>query len=89
MNSFLHQLPGLREYFSQTDELHITPRIPVMETMVDADSEPKSRKLQEVDSKTKPGQADNKNMGMIDEESDEDDEYQVAEADLEVLTLHL
>nr|CAB3445231.1 unnamed protein product [Digitaria exilis] len=76
----------LREYFSQTDELHITPRIPVMETMVDADSEPKNRKLQEVDSKTKPvdpRQADNKNMGMIDEESDEDDEYQVAEADLE------
>lgn len=63
-----------------------------METMVDADSEPKSRKLQEVDSKTKPvdpRQADNKNMGMIDEESDEDDEYQVAEADLEVITLHL
>nr|CAB3448485.1 unnamed protein product [Digitaria exilis] len=80
----------LREYFSQTDELHITPRIPVMETMVDADSEPKSRKLQEVDSKTKPvdpRQADNKNMGMIDEESDEDDEYQVAEADLELAAI--
>ncbi|KAF8676720.1 hypothetical protein HU200_046835 [Digitaria exilis] len=83
----LNCVAGLREYFSQTDELHITPRIPVMETMVDADSEPKSRKLQEVDSKTKPvdpRQADNKNMGMIDEESDEDDEYQVAEADLEI-----
>uniref|UniRef100_K3YQ84 START domain-containing protein n=1 Tax=Setaria italica TaxID=4555 RepID=K3YQ84_SETIT len=38
------------------------------------------------DSKTKPvdqGQAGNRSMGMIDEESDEDDEYQVPEADLE------
>nr|XP_034604845.1 protein ENHANCED DISEASE RESISTANCE 2-like [Setaria viridis] len=77
---------GLREYFSQTDEIHITPRIPVMETMVDADSGPKTHKFQDADSKTKPvdqGQAGNRSMGMIDEESDEDDEYQVPEADLE------
>ncbi|KAF8737800.1 hypothetical protein HU200_014030 [Digitaria exilis] len=81
-----HSLLQILNCVAGTDELHITPRIPVMETMVDADSEPKNRKLQEVDSKTKPvdpRQADNKNMGMIDEESDEDDEYQVAEADLE------
>jgi len=81
----LYQLPGLREYFSQTDEIHITPRIPVMETMFDVDSEPKGHKTQEVDSKSKPVYQGHKNMGMIDEESDEDDEYQVPEADLEVL----
>ncbi|CAO2041434.1 unnamed protein product [Urochloa humidicola] len=82
----LNCVAGLREYFSQTDEIHITPRIPVMETMVDADSGPKGHKLQDADSKTKPvgqGQAGNRNMGMIDEESDEDDDYQVPEADLE------
>ncbi|CAN6236806.1 unnamed protein product [Urochloa humidicola] len=82
----LNCVAGLREYFSQTDEIHITPRIPVMETMVDADSGPKGHKLQDVDSKTKPvgqGKAGNRNMGMIDEESDEDDDYQVPEADLE------
>ncbi|CAN6227141.1 unnamed protein product [Urochloa humidicola] len=82
----LNCVAGLREYFSQTDEIHITPRIPVMETMVDADSGPKGHKLQDADSKTKPvgqGQAGNRNMGKIDEESDEDDDYQVPEADLE------
>jgi hypothetical protein len=75
----------LREYFSQTDEIHVTPRIPVMETMFDVDSEPKGHKTQEVDSKSKAVYQGHKNMGMIDEESDEDDEYQVPEADLEVL----
>jgi len=54
-----------------------------METMFDADSEPKGHKTQEVDSKSKPVYQGHKNMGMIDEESDEDDEYQVPEADLE------
>ncbi|XP_062217221.1 protein ENHANCED DISEASE RESISTANCE 2-like isoform X2 [Phragmites australis] len=82
----LNCVAGLREFFSQTDEIHITPRIPVMEPMVDAASAQKYQKLQDVDSKTKPsgqGQADNKNMGMIDEESDEDEEYQVPEANIE------
>ncbi|GJN10790.1 hypothetical protein PR202_ga28913 [Eleusine coracana subsp. coracana] len=75
---------GLREYFSQTDETHITPRIPAMESMVDAGSAQKDPKLQEVDSKTKPseGQADNRNMGTIDEESDDDEDYQVPEANI-------
>jgi hypothetical protein len=56
-----------------------------METMFDVDSEPKGHKTQEVDSKSKAVYQGHKNMGMIDEESDEDDEYQVPEADLEVL----
>nr|QTC20866.1 apostart [Poa pratensis] len=76
---------GLREYFSQTDECHITPRIPVMENMVDP-SMPKNQKLHEMESKTKPahgGQTDNKSMSIIDEESDEDEDYQVAEANIE------
>ncbi|XP_062227891.1 protein ENHANCED DISEASE RESISTANCE 2-like isoform X2 [Phragmites australis] len=77
---------GLREYFSQTDEIHIVPRIPVMDNMVNAVSVKKDKKLQDVDSKTKQadsGQADNKGLDMIDEESDEDDDYQLPEASLE------
>uniref|UniRef100_A0A804P5N1 START domain-containing protein n=1 Tax=Zea mays TaxID=4577 RepID=A0A804P5N1_MAIZE len=73
----LNCVAGLCEYFSQTDDIHITPRIPVMESMFDADSEPKNRKLQEFDTKA------NRNMGMIDEESDDDDDYQVPEANIE------
>ncbi|KAM0825159.1 hypothetical protein ACQ4PT_069738 [Festuca glaucescens] len=76
---------GLREYFSQTDECHITPRIPVMENMVDP-SMPKDQKRQEIESKIKAahgGQKDNKSMSIIDEESDEDEDYQVPEANIE------
>uniref|UniRef100_A0ACD5TL84 Uncharacterized protein n=1 Tax=Avena sativa TaxID=4498 RepID=A0ACD5TL84_AVESA len=76
---------GLREYFSQTDECHITPRIPVMENMVDP-SLPKNQRRQEIEAKIKAastGQADNKSMSIIDEESDEDDDYQVPEANIE------
>ncbi|KAL6657427.1 hypothetical protein ACP70R_005207 [Stipagrostis hirtigluma subsp. patula] len=80
----LNCVAGLREYFSQTDE--IQPRIPAMESMVDVASAQKYQKLQEIGSKTKPadqGQAENKNMGTIDEESDEDEEYQVPQANIE------
>ncbi|KAM0847932.1 hypothetical protein ACQ4PT_054703 [Festuca glaucescens] len=76
---------GLREYFSQTDECHITPRIPVMENMVDP-SMPKDQRRQEIEAKIKAahgGQKDNKSMSIIDEESDEDEDYQVPEANIE------
>ncbi|AQK80050.1 Protein ENHANCED DISEASE RESISTANCE 2 [Zea mays] len=71
----------LREYFSQTDEIHTVPRIPVMHTMVNAASMKKDQNLQEPDSKTK--QADNKHLDMVDEESEDDDDYQVPDADVE------
>ncbi|KAM0847935.1 hypothetical protein ACQ4PT_054703 [Festuca glaucescens] len=77
---------GLREYFSQTDECHITPRIPVMENMVDP-SMPKDQRRQEIEAKIKAahgGQKDNKSMSIIDEESDEDEDYQVPEANIEI-----
>lgn len=80
----LYLFPGLREYFSQTDEIHTVPRIPVMHTMVNALSMKKDQNLQEPDSKTK--QTDSKHLDMVDEESEDDDDYQVPEADLEVNT---
>lgn len=55
--------------------------------MADVNSAQKDEKFQEIDSKTKPADqehAENKNMGTIDEESDDDEEYQVPEADIEV-----
>uniref|UniRef100_A0A0E0L737 PH domain-containing protein n=1 Tax=Oryza punctata TaxID=4537 RepID=A0A0E0L737_ORYPU len=82
----LNCVAGLREYFSQTDDIHPVPRIPVMSTMATISSLKKDKKLQEADLKTKQadlGQVDNKNLDMIDEESEEDDDYQVPEANLE------
>jgi hypothetical protein len=58
-----------------------------MESMADVNLAQKDEKLKEVDSKTKPEdqqQAENKNMGTIDEESDDDEDYHVPEADIEV-----
>ncbi|CAL5045365.1 unnamed protein product [Urochloa decumbens] len=77
----LNCVAGLREYFSQTDEVHTVPRIPVMHAMVNAISMKKDQKLQEPDTKTK--QTDSKILDMVDEESEDDDDYQVPEADLE------
>ena len=57
-----------------------------MENMVDP-SIPKNQNIHEMESKTKPahgGQTDNKSMSIIDEESDEDEDYQVPEANIEV-----
>ncbi|ONM25960.1 Protein ENHANCED DISEASE RESISTANCE 2 [Zea mays] len=71
------------------DDIHITPRIPAMESMADVNLAQKDEKLKEVDSKTKPEdqqQAENKNMGTIDEESDDDEDYHVPEADIEEIT---
>lgn len=82
----LHLLPGLREYFSQTDECHIAPRIPVMEKMFDPSADQKNPQPRAID-KIKPldrDQKDSRNMSIIEEESDEDDDYQVPEANIEV-----
>uniref|UniRef100_A0A453MP78 START domain-containing protein n=1 Tax=Aegilops tauschii subsp. strangulata TaxID=200361 RepID=A0A453MP78_AEGTS len=74
---------GLREYFSQTDECHIAPRIPVMEKMFDPSADQKNPQPRAID-KIKPldkDQKDGRNMSIIEEESDEDDDYQVPEDD--------
>ncbi|VAI52450.1 unnamed protein product [Triticum turgidum subsp. durum] len=76
---------GLREYFSQTDECHIAPRIPVMEKMFDPSADQKNPQPRAID-KIKPldkDQKDGRNMSIIEEESDEDDDYQVPEANIE------
>jgi len=60
-----------------------------MESMANVNLAQKDEKLKEVDSKTKPEDqqlAENKNMGTIDEESDDDEDYHVPEADIEEIT---
>uniref|UniRef100_N1QWQ4 START domain-containing protein n=1 Tax=Aegilops tauschii TaxID=37682 RepID=N1QWQ4_AEGTA len=78
-------IESLREYFSQTDECHIAPRIPVMEKMFDPSADQKNPQPRAID-KIKPldkDQKDGRNMSIIEEESDEDDDYQVPEANIE------
>lgn len=77
--SFLF-ITGLREWFSQTDERNAPPRIPVMVNMSSASVS--SRKGQKfLDSSIN---STNRNSVMLDEYSDEDEEFQIAEAEQEV-----
>ncbi|XP_074270256.1 protein ENHANCED DISEASE RESISTANCE 2-like isoform X1 [Silene latifolia] len=84
----LNSVAGLREYFSQSDERIATPRIPVMVNMTSASMpSKKNQKLRE--SSIHPSSPDtnivpNRNSVMMDDESDEDEDYQIAEADEEV-----
>lgn len=83
-------LAGLREYFAQTDERVATPRIPVMVNMTSASmSSRKNQKFQ--DSSNLPSSPDrnnvpNRNSVMMDEDSDEDEDFQIPEAGQEVST---
>lgn len=81
-------IAGLREYFAQTDERTATPRIPVIVNMKSASlSSKKSQKLQE--SSIFPSSSDqlsgsNRNGVTLDDESEEDEDFQIAETEEEV-----
>ncbi|KAL7188011.1 hypothetical protein ACSBR1_037951 [Camellia fascicularis] len=69
---------GLREYFSPTDERSAHPRIPVMINMASTPmSSKKSQKLHNPSASLEQINAANKNGMMMDEYSDEDDEFQI------------
>ncbi|BFG30834.1 hypothetical protein CerSpe_171090 [Prunus speciosa] len=75
----LNSVAGLREWFSQTDERNAPPRIPVMVNMSSASVS--SRKVQKLhDSSINSA---NRNSVMMDDYSDEDEEFQIAEAEQE------
>ncbi|XP_024039865.1 protein ENHANCED DISEASE RESISTANCE 2 isoform X3 [Citrus sinensis] len=85
----LNSVAGLREWFAQTDERSAHPRIPVMVNMASASvSSKKNQNLQ--DSLIHPSSSlDQLNAGsrhsvMMDEYSDEDEEFQLAESEQEV-----
>ncbi|KAH7514803.1 hypothetical protein FEM48_Zijuj11G0129400 [Ziziphus jujuba var. spinosa] len=83
----LNSVAGLREWFSQTDERNAPPRIPVMVNMASASvSSQKSQKLNVSSVHPSPSldqiNSTNRNS-MMDEFSDEDEEFQIAEAEQE------
>ncbi|RVW79520.1 Protein enhanced disease resistance 2 [Vitis vinifera] len=78
----------LREWFSQSDERHTAPRIPVMINMTSASvSSQKNQENQEPAGKGFPSldelHSASRNSMMLDEFSDEDEEFQVAEVEQE------
>ncbi|KAJ7942581.1 protein ENHANCED DISEASE RESISTANCE 2-like, partial [Quillaja saponaria] len=84
----LNSVTGLREWFSQTDERSAPPRIPVMVNMASA-SVPSKKNQKLNDSSVNPNpsldqmHAANRNSVMMDEYSDEDEEFQIAESEQE------
>ncbi|XP_038877165.1 protein ENHANCED DISEASE RESISTANCE 2 [Benincasa hispida] len=85
----LNSVAGLREWFAQTDERTAPPRIPVMVNMASATvSSQKSLKVQgssvHASSSIDQMNAANRNSVMLDEYSDEDEEYQIPECEQEV-----
>lgn len=84
----LNNVAGLREWFAQTDERSAHPRIPVMVNMASASVS--SRKKQNLlDSSIHPSSsldqlnAASRHSVMMDEYSDEDEEFQLAESEQE------
>ncbi|KAG2680446.1 hypothetical protein I3843_11G101000 [Carya illinoinensis] len=77
----------LREWFAQTDERNVPARIPAMVNMTSASvSSEKGEKLGSVHPSAPSDQinAANRNSVMMEEYSDEDEEFQIAEAEQEV-----
>ncbi|KAF7829157.1 protein ENHANCED DISEASE RESISTANCE 2-like isoform X1 [Senna tora] len=84
----LNSVAGLREWFAQTDERNAPPRIPVMVNMSSTSISSK-KNLKPHDSSVLPASsldqmnAANRNSVMMDEYSDEDEDFQIAESEQE------
>ncbi|KAL6578128.1 Protein ENHANCED DISEASE RESISTANCE 2 [Orobanche minor] len=89
LQQMLNSVAGLREWFAQTDERGLPPRIPVMVNMASASVSSKRRLKQHDSSIDLVPTLDQLNAGsrhsVVDDLSDEDDEFQIAEEDQEVL----
>lgn len=83
-------MTGLREWFAQTDERGAPPRIPVMVNMASSSvSSKKNQKQQEfsvhpVSSLDQINTTSRNSTAIMDEYSDEEDEFQIAEEEQEV-----
>lgn len=82
-------LTGLREWFSQSDESQVLPRIPVMVNMTQSVSSKKGRKAQESTTQTSIQMDPSRHSTVLEEESDEDDEFLIPESEPEVDELFL
>ncbi|KAF5477873.1 hypothetical protein F2P56_004482 [Juglans regia] len=80
----INSVAGLREWFAQTDERNVPARIPAMVNMTSASSE-KGEKLGSAHPSAPSDQinAANRNSVMMEEYSDEDEEFQIAEVEQE------
>ncbi|XP_020599133.1 protein ENHANCED DISEASE RESISTANCE 2-like isoform X2 [Phalaenopsis equestris] len=77
----LNSVAGLREWFSQTDETHTVPRIPVMMNIAsNSVSFKKGGKSQDNSNQSIPSEQLHSTGGhsmLLDEESDEDEDFQI------------
>ncbi|KAH6824471.1 ENHANCED DISEASE RESISTANCE 2 [Perilla frutescens var. hirtella] len=79
----LNSVAGLREYFSQTDERTIAPRMPLMVNMTSAsDSSKRGKKLQSTSFRY-PSSSNRNSVAMDD--SDDDDDFQYADEEVGLL----
>jgi len=82
----LNSVAGLREWFSQSDESQVLPRIPVMVNMTPSASSKKGRKAQENTTQTSLPMDPSRHSTILEEESDEDDEFLIPESEQEPST---
>ncbi|KAM3686472.1 hypothetical protein ACJW31_10G005000 [Castanea mollissima] len=84
----LNSVAGLREWFAQTDERNAAPRIPVMVNMTSASASSKKGGKSSLQPSAPTDQINgvNRNSVMMDEYSDDDEEFQIAEAEQEADT---
>ncbi|KAG0452946.1 hypothetical protein HPP92_025340 [Vanilla planifolia] len=85
----LNSVAGLRDWFSQTDGLHIIPRIPVLLSISPGSfSSKKARRSQEHSNHSVTSQdqlhSASEHSVLLDEESDEDEDYQIPDTEEEV-----
>ncbi|KAJ1296050.1 hypothetical protein BS78_01G269400 [Paspalum vaginatum] len=77
----LNSVAGLREWFSQSDESQVLPRIPVMVNMTPSVSSKKGRKVQESTTQNNLSMDPSRHSSVLEEESDEDDEFLIPESE--------
>nr|XP_034571816.1 protein ENHANCED DISEASE RESISTANCE 2-like isoform X1 [Setaria viridis] len=82
----LNSVAGLREWFSQSDESQVLPRIPVMVNMTPSVSSKKGKKAQENTTQTSLPMDPSRHSTVLEEESDEDDEFLIPESEQEPST---
>nr|XP_010906231.1 protein ENHANCED DISEASE RESISTANCE 2 isoform X1 [Elaeis guineensis] len=90
----LNSVAGLREWFCQTDESHMVPRMPMMVNMtLDSVSSKKKQKIQENSVQPSPlvdqMHSASRHSVMLDEDSDEDEDYQIPELEQEAYSVKL
>ncbi|PWA68595.1 ENHANCED DISEASE RESISTANCE 2 [Artemisia annua] len=73
----LNSVAGLREYFAQTDERNVPPRIPVMVNMASCSVPSKNSHKNQLTSAHNRGQSLDNAAKLMDEYSDEDEDFQI------------